>query len=408
MSILPLAFGHAISPNEFQCIQQRMSLDCCKWDSQVGDTSTLFPQPLLISGETWNQLKEMAEGLAAELNEAENELLHRSELLSLLGLPRPLHIEFTRGNHAALRPGAVRVLRFDFHYTNDGWRISEVNSDVPGGYTEASRFPEMVRQFFQNARTTGDPANEWARELLAAIGERGRVALLSAPGFFEDQQVTAFLAAELQARNIDSRLLHDPSQLNWKDQVAFTRWNGNEVKVDAIVRFYQGEWLARLPDRNKWKPLFFGSRTLVANPGIAVLSESKRFPLTWPTLSTSMSTWTSMMPECRDPLESHWKSSDDWIVKAAFSNTGDEIHVRELIDAKTWGSVCKSVESHPERWVVQRRFETVPITSDLGSLYPCIGVYTINGRACGIYGRASTQPIVNYSAYDVAVLIAGG
>jgi len=57
MSILPLAFGHAISPNEFQCIQQRMSLDFCKWDSQVGDISTLFPQPLLISSETWNQIE---------------------------------------------------------------------------------------------------------------------------------------------------------------------------------------------------------------------------------------------------------------------------------------------------------------------------------------------------------------
>ena len=121
-----------------------------------------------------------------------------------------------------------------------------------------------------------------------------------------------------------------------------------------------------------------------------------------------LTTWKSLMPECREPFESHWKSSDDWIVKAAFSNTGDEIHVRELINAKTWRSVCKSVESHPERWVVQRRFETVPIISDLGPLYPCIGVYTINGRACGIYGRASTQPIVNYSAYDAAVLIAGG
>src|SRR5207302_10516485 len=191
MSILPLAFGHAISSNEFRCIQQRMSLDFCKWDSQVGDTSTLFPQPLLISGETWNQLKEMAEGLAAELNEAENELLHRSELLSLLGLPRPLHIEFTRGNHAALRPGAVRVLRFDFHYTNDGWRISEVNSDVPGGYTEASNFTRLMAEHLPGLAPAGDAAARLARALAQVAGRGGHVALLTATGYMEDQQITA-------------------------------------------------------------------------------------------------------------------------------------------------------------------------------------------------------------------------
>jgi hypothetical protein len=38
-------------------------------------------------------------------------------------------------------------------------------------------------------------------------------------------------------------------------------------------------------------------------------------------------------------------------------------------------------------------------------MYPCIGVYTIGGRACGIYGRLSRNPVVTYTAADVAVLI---
>jgi hypothetical protein len=408
MNIAPLAFAPALSDTEFQWIQRHMSLEFFKWDSQVGDTSTLFPQPLLITSETWNDLKKAAEGLALELNAAENELLSRPELLPLIGLPKSLRIEFERQSYAPANLSSVRVLRFDFHYTTEGWRISEVNSDVPGGYTEASRFTEMMRQCFPNTLTTGDPASEFAGATLAAIGKNGRVALLSAPGFLEDQQITAFLSAELQARKIDTLLLHDPSQLRWKDRTAFTACKGNEVEVDAIVRFYQGEWLARLPDRCNWKPLLFGGKTLVINPGIALLSESKRFPLAWRRLSTDMSTWTSLMPDCRDPLEYRWKTNDDCVLKAAYSNTGDEVHLRELMDAKTWSSVCKSVENHPERWVVQRRFETVPITSDVGVLYPCLGVYTINARACGVYGRASARPLTNYSALDVAVLIAGG
>jgi hypothetical protein len=38
-------------------------------------------------------------------------------------------------------------------------------------------------------------------------------------------------------------------------------------------------------------------------------------------------------------------------------------------------------------------------------MYPCIGVFTIAGRACGIYGRLSRSPVVNYTAADVAVLV---
>jgi glutathionylspermidine synthase len=382
-----------------------MSLDFFKWDSQVGDTATLFPQPLLIGSETWNYLKQTAQDLAAELREAENELVRRPELLTRLGLPNTLQAEFERQSYVPANTPTVRVLRFDFHYTTKGWRTSEVNSDVPGGYTEASRFTEMMAQRLQNVRAAGDPGRELAAAVLATVGEKASVALLSAPGFLEDQQVTAFLATELQLRTIRTLLVHDPSQLRWKDGVAFTAGNGKEIELDAIVRFYQGEWLAKLSDRCGWKSLFFGTRTLVANPAIAVLSESKRFPLIWPTLATKMSMWKLVMPQCRDPLEGDWNTCDEWVVKAAYSNTGDEVHVRDLSDARTWSGVRKAVEKDPRHWVMQRRFETVPINSDIGLLYPCIGVYTINGRACGIYGRASLQPITNYAAHDVAVLI---
>ena len=311
MSTSPLVFAPTISQIEFQCIQRRMSLDFFKWDSQLGDTATLFPQPLLIGSETWNYLKQTAQDLAAELKEAQNELVHHPELLTLLGVPNAVRAEFERQNYASANAPTVRVLRFDFHHTTKGWRISEVNSDVPRGYTEASRFTEMMGQCFQNVRTAGDPGREFAEAVLANVGEKARVALLSAPGFLEDQQVTVFLATELQLRKIKTLLLHDSSQLRWKDGVAFTVGNGKEIELDAIVRFYQGEWLAKLSDRCRWKSLFFGARTLVANPAIAVLSESKRFPLTWPTLSTKMSTWKSVMPECRDPLEGYWNTCDE-------------------------------------------------------------------------------------------------
>jgi len=49
--------------------------------------------------------------------------------------------------------------------------------------------------------------------------------------------------------------------------------------------------------------------------------------------------------------------------------------------------------------------EPVAVDSPIGPVYACIGVYTIAGRACGIYGRLSRTPVVDYSAIDVAVLL---
>ena len=40
-------------------------------------------------------------------------------------------------------PSVPRLMRFDLHPTDEGWRLSEVNSDVPGGLNESSLFPEL-------------------------------------------------------------------------------------------------------------------------------------------------------------------------------------------------------------------------------------------------------------------------
>ncbi len=205
MTALPLTFGSTVAEADFQLIQNRTALDFCKWDSQIGDVSTLFRQPVLISPGTWQELKQMAEELAAELMTAEEELLHRPELYPVLGLPKQLRSAFEDAREYGLTPCSVRTLRFDFHYTTEGWRISEVNSDVPGGYTEASHFTQLICDCYPGTSSSGNPGTEWAEAMHSLVG-RGRVALLSAPGFVEDQQVTAFLACELQAREIETFL----------------------------------------------------------------------------------------------------------------------------------------------------------------------------------------------------------
>lgn len=399
---LHLRAGPSVEPRAFAAIRRRMVLDGCKWDPQVGDVSTLAPFPLAMRAGVWRQLAAWAEQLTAETLAAEAEVLEKPDLLDSLGLPRSLRRVLRKTG--PLTPAAVRAMRFDFHFTTDGWRISEVNSDVPGGFTESSYFTAIIEKQFPSFRAAGDPAGAWLDAVTRAAGGRGFVALLAAPGYMEDQQIMAFLAARLRERGCQSSLAK-PTQIVWRNGTAHLATSWHSGPVNALVRFYQGEWLARLPKRFAWEHFFRGGRTPVANPGLAVISESKRFPLVWDRLTTSLPTWRALLPETREPREAPWRHDDGWLVKSAFSNTGDDVSIRAVLTPREWRGVSWAVRLNPRRWLAQRRFESVPIATPLGSMHVCIGVYTIDGRAAGAYGRLAHKPVIDYAAVDAALLL---
>jgi hypothetical protein len=220
----------------------------------------------------------------------------------------------------------------------------------------------------------------------------------------EDHQVVAFLARRLSEHGCVTHLAK-PEQIVWRDGLAHldTAWHSGPV--DVIIKFYQAEWLARLPRKLNWKNFFRGGKTPVANPPLAVISESKRFPLVWDQLDTQMPTWRTLLPETRDPREESWTSDEAWLLKAAMCNNGDTVSIRQFMSRKTWTALRMAVRFSPVQWIAQRRFQSVPVATPLGPRHICIGVYTINGRAEGAYARMSEKPVIDFSAVDVALLL---
>jgi hypothetical protein len=379
-----------------------MELEHFKWDAQVGDTSTLARFPLVIARPTWEELVDLAERLAAELMEAERELLDRPELVTRLGLPRALLRVLCMGGTPT--SAAARVLRFDFHFTTEGWRISEVNSDVPGGFTEATNFTRLVAEHSGAGRPPGDPTRRIVDAITRAAGPGGAVALLSAPGWVEDQQVVAHLAARLRARGLPAHLV-SPHQLRWREGRAHAAMTRHDGPLQAIVRFYQAEWLAQLPRTEGWAPLFRGARTPVSNPGAAALTESKRLPLVFSRLRSPMPTWRRLLPETRAPEDAPWPRDDGWLLKAAYGNTGETVSIRSAMSRAAWARRAWSVRLRPGAWVAQRRFSVVPVETPDGLEAPCIGVYTVDGEAAGAYARITKHPVIDFRAADVALLV---
>ena len=76
-----------------------------------------------------------------------------------------------------------------------------------------------------------------------------------------------------------------------------------------------------------------------------------------------------------------------------------------LMTPRQWWQAKLRARLAPDKWVGQRRFESVPVMTPLGPRHVCVGVYTVNGKAAGIYARMAEKPLMDYTAVDVALLI---
>jgi hypothetical protein len=244
---------------------------------------------------------------------------------------------------------------------------------------------------------------------MEAAAEGGAVALLCASGFMEDQQVVAHLAAELGKRGQAARLV-SLAQLRWSNGRAEVLGAGaHGGPLGAIFRFYQAEWLAGCRNRAQWEPLFVGGRTPVANPGMGVLSESKRLPLLWDRLASPMVHWRRLLPETRELSDAPWTNDDGWLIKSAYCNSGDTVSIRSVMTKAQWRRRSWRARLRPGHWVAQRRFEVVPLAAEeeraSGLIFPCVGVYVVNGAAAGAYARVTSGPYIDFAAKDAALLI---
>lgn len=128
-----------------------------KWDPQVEDHNTVAEHVVLLDRQTAKQLELWAEQLSAETMKIEQAMLDRDDLVKKLGLPSKVRKAIPRMGGYSMGKH-IRLMRFDFHPTTEGWLVSEVNSDVPGGLAEASVLPRIAQQYFPQYEQRGHVA----------------------------------------------------------------------------------------------------------------------------------------------------------------------------------------------------------------------------------------------------------
>jgi len=384
-----------------------------KWDPQVEDQNTISKHVVLMTRETSEKLETWAEQLSEETMLMEEAIIKNISLAKKLGLPDKIYKELTR-LRSYDRDKNVRLMRFDFHPIiadgddqGDGWAISEVNSDVPGGLAESSVLPEIAGKYLDISGY--EPGRNTADSLFTAFKDKinndGVIAFVHATSYADDRQVMQFLSDYFNKMGVDT-IFAAPDHLKWADKKAVSVIKGRECDIGGIIRFFPLEWLVSLPKNSRWAG-YYDCETPSCNHPVAIFAQSKRLPLIWDKLNVEIPVWKKLLPETKEPksVRPQDLKNNEWIYKPALGRVGEGITVKGAMPEKERLKIEKEARKYSSDWIAQRKFESQSLTADDISYHLCVGVFTVDGKRAGFYGRISPYPLIDSKARDIPVLI---
>ena len=405
-----------IPTSEYEEYRLNLMFDCYKWDPQFLDNNTVAKYALVITQEEHRLISSLTEGLDKETRKAEQFLNNNQGLVAPLKLTKQLLGDIKRmGNYDPKKH--IRLTRYDFHPVSDlegGWAISEVNSDVPGGFAEASLMPMAAIESINKAQDSqimekssyhivsfGDVMIDAVKR---KVKSGGRVMMVHCTCYSDDRQVMQFMGDRLKAEGYQV-IYGAVEHVGFKDGKAYSTLSGNEGALDAVFRFTPLEWFKDIKPK-RWQG-YFDTETVSCNHPVAIYAQTKRFPFVWDILEAngiSMTTWRSLLPETLDLRLAAGK--EGYIYKPAYGRVGEGISIREALDIKEYEKIIKDVGRHPSRYVAQKKFSSLPLMGENGEEYHvCLGSYAIDGAHGGYYARISSTPRIDSNAADIPVLI---
>ena len=402
-----------IPADKYEDYRLDVIFDGYKWDPQYLDNNTIAKHALVITREEHEELMALTRKLDKETVLAEQILYNNKALTGPLALPKGVRNQLWKTmNYEADKH--IRLMRYDFHPTLEGkWALSEVNSDVPGGFAEASLMPKIALKFLGDSNLT---CVDFSEVLVDAASKKvkpeGTIAFIHCTSYSDDRQVMQFLGDRLVKKGFKA-IYAAADHLKFEDNEAVSVLTGNEGKVDAIIRFTPIEWLINMkPRRQKNWNGYFRTTTPSCNHPVAVLAQTKRFPLVWDLLEEvdsdlSMSTWRELLPETLEVKDvKNRKDKESFIFKPVYGRVGEGISIKEACREDEYTKILKDVKRNKNKYLAQKKFISKPLTCDEGENYHvCIGAYCVDGGAAGYYARASKKPRIDSGAADIPVLI---
>lgn len=380
-------------------------LDCYKWDPQFCDNNTVAKYALVLSEKEHEELKLLTEKLIKETTEVENFLNKNLKYTKALEIPNKFRSDIKSMKN--YNPDKhIRLMRFDFHPTLENkWAVSEVNSDVPGGFAEATLMNRKSLEYLSNENYYAISFGDFLADAIKKkVRQGGRIMLVHCTSYSDDRQVMQFLGDKLSGMGYEV-IYAAADQLKFENGKAISILNNREGEVDGIIRFSPLEWVADMKTKN-WHR-YFNTETVSCNHPIAIFAQTKRFPFVWDLLESKgidLSTWRELLPET---LEVNDKKVDDkFIYKPVYGRVGENISIKEACKDDEYKKILKDVKRHPKKYLAQKKFNSRPLTNEEGEeFHVCIGSYGVENSHAGYYARISRSPRIDSYAADIPVLI---
>ena len=380
-------------------------LDCYKWDPQFCDNNTVAKYALVLSEKEHEELKLLTEKLIKETTEAENFLNKNLKYTKALEIPNKFRSDIKSMKN--YNPDKhIRLMRFDFHPTLENkWAVSEVNSDVPGGFAEATLMNRKSLEYLSNENYYAISFGDFLADAIKKkVRQEGRIMLVHCTSYSDDRQIMQFLGDKLSGMGYEV-IYAAADQLKFENGKAISILNNREGEVDGIIRFSPLEWVADMKTKN-WHG-YFDTETVSCNHPIAIFAQTKRFPFVWDLLESKgidLSTWRELLPET---LEVNDKKVDDkFIYKPVYGRVGENISIKEACKDDEYKKILKDVKRHPKKYLAQKKFNSRPLTNEDGEeFHVCIGSYGVENSHAGYYARISRSPRIDSYAADIPVLI---
>lgn len=379
--------------------------DCYKWDPQFCDNNTLAKYVLVLTKEENNEVIKLTEKLDKETRLAEEYLNKHTNIAKKLALPKKI-IEQIPNMRNYDKTKNIRLMRYDFHPDiNHNWVVTEVNSDVPGGFAESSLLPDLARK---TINMTELEYISFGDKMIEAINNKlnktGTIVMVHCTCFSDDRQVMQYMGDRLKKEGY--KIIYGAADhINFKGKEAYCILDNNQEKIDLIFRFTPLEWLIQMKPR-RWDG-YFNSETISCNHPIAIYAQSKRFPFVWNDLekaNISMETWKDLLPETLEVKDLGKRQG--FIYKPVYGRVGERISIKEACKGDEYRKIIKDVTKHPKHYLAQKKFESLPLKGEDGKEYHvCLGSYIIEGEHAGYYARISEYPRIDSYAADIPVLI---
>ena len=379
--------------------------DCYKWDPQFLDSNTLAEYALVLTKEENDEVVKLTKNLDKETRLAEEYLNKNIKIAKKLALPKKI-LEQISNMQTYDKSENIRLMRYDFHpSTNGKWVVTEVNSDVPGGFAESSLLPDLARQTINMPELGYTSFGEKMVDVInSKLHKKGIIMMIHCTCFSDDRQVMQYLGDRLEKEGY--KIIYGAADhINFKEKKAYCILDNNKEEIDLIFRFTPLEWLIQMKPR-RWDG-YFNTITKSCNHPIGIYAQSKRFPFVWDDLEKagiSMENWKSLLPETLEVKD--LGSKEGFIYKPVYGRVGERISIKEACRGDEYNKIIKDVKKHPKQYLAQKRFDSMPLIGEDGNKYHiCLGSYIIEGEHAGYYARISPYPRIDSYAADIPVLI---